>query len=147
MGRCLRVPNVQVFLGSFTGLTLNDPVLGRLDENPLDGDISFEPVTEGVFAVSCSRGKSRDLERTTAGSLSVSFRNQTRLFDPTNPDSAFRRFIVPRRPVRVEVNEETIFQGFVDDWAFDYSPDGESVTSLTASDGFGIFARNVNGGV
>ena len=140
------MPSTQVFLGSFTGFTLDDPVLGLLDTGILDGGIEFEDVSEGVFAVSCSRGRNRDLERTTAGSLSVSFRNQTRLFDPTNPDSPFVRFIVPRRPVRVEVDGEPVFQGFVNDWAFDYEPGGDSVASFSASDGFSIFARNVNGG-
>jgi hypothetical protein len=141
------VPNTQVFLGSFTGFTLDDPVLGRLDTGILDGSIEFEDVSEGVFAVSCKRGKNRDLDRTTAGQMSVSFRNFTRLFDPTNPDSPFQRFVVPRRPVRVDVDGEAVFQGFVDDWAFDYEPGGDSVTSFSASDGFAIFARNVNGGV
>jgi hypothetical protein len=100
------VPNTQVFLGSFTGFTLDDPVLGLLDTGILDGGIDFEDVSEGVFSVSCSRGRNRDLERTTAGSLSVSFRNQTRLFDPTNPDSPFVQFVVPRRPVRVLAGTE-----------------------------------------
>jgi hypothetical protein len=122
-------------------------VLGRLDTGILDGDIEFQDVSEGVFAVSCKRGKNRDLDRTTAGQMSVSFRNFTRLFDPTNPDSPFQSFVVPRRPVRVDVDGERVFQGFVDDWAFDYEPGGDSVTTFSASDGFAIFARNVNGGV
>ena len=141
------MPNTQVFLGSFTGFTLDDPVLGLLDEGILDGGIDFDDVSEGVFAVSCKRGRNRDLAKTTAGQLSVSFRNQDRLFDPTNPDSPFIRFVVPRRPVRVEVDNEPVFQGFVDNWAFDYQPGGESVASFSASDGFSVFARNVNGGV
>jgi hypothetical protein len=49
--------------------------------------------------------------------------------------------------VRVEVDGEPVFQGFVDNWAFDYEPGGDSVASFSASDGFSIFARNVNGGV
>jgi hypothetical protein len=43
--------------------------------------------------------------------------------------------------------KQPVFTGFVDDWAFDYEPGGDSVASFSASDGFGIFARNVNGGV
>ena len=140
------MPSTQVLLGSFTGFELDNPVRGVLDENVLDGGIDFTPITEGAFGVSVSRGKNRDLERTTAGQLSVSFRNQTRLFDPTNPDSPLREFIVPRRPVRVDVDASPIFTGFVDDWVFDYEPGGVSVTTLHASDGFSIFARNVIGG-
>jgi hypothetical protein len=34
----------------------------------------------------------------------------------------------------------------VDDWDFTYTPGGDSVASFTGSDGFAIFARNVNAG-
>jgi hypothetical protein len=139
------VPDVTVELGSFTGLTLDDPVLGRLDENPLDGAIAFEEIPQGVVSVSTSRGRNRDLERTNAGQVSVSLRNQDRFFDPQG-GSDFTRFVVPRRPVRVLAEGSAVFTGFIDDWDFTYSPGGESVASFTGSDAFGIFARNINGG-
>jgi hypothetical protein len=137
--------SVTVELGSFTGLTLNDNELGRLDENPLDGSIDFEEVPQGVVTVSTSRGRNRDLERTNAGSLSVGLRNQDRFFDPLG-GSSFEKFVVPRRPVRVNAEGTPVFTGFVDDWAFGYEPGGDSVASFQASDGFSIFARNLNGG-
>jgi hypothetical protein len=137
--------DVTVELGSFTGLTLDDPVLGRLDENPLDGAIAFEEIPQGVVSVSTSRGRNRDLERTNAGQVSVSLRNQDRFFDPQG-DSAFTRFVVPRRPVRVQAEGTPVFTGFIDDWDFTYSPGGDSVASFTGSDAFSIFARNINGG-
>jgi hypothetical protein len=139
------VPDVSVELGSFTGLTLDDPVLGRLDENPLDGAIAFEEIPQGVVSVSVSRGRNRDLERTNAGSLSVSLRNQDRFFDPRS-ENPFTRFVVPRRPVRVLAEGSAVFTGFIDDWSFNYEPGGESVASFQASDAFSIFARNLNGG-
>jgi hypothetical protein len=139
------VPDVKVELGSFTGLTLDDPVLGRLDENPLDGAIAFEEIPQGVVSVSTSRGRNRDLERTNAGQVSVSLRNQDRFFDPQG-GSDFTRFVVPRRPVRVLAEGSAVFTGFIDDWDFTYSPGGDSVASFTGSDAFSIFARNINGG-
>jgi hypothetical protein len=139
------VPDVTVELGSFTGLTLDDPVLGRLDENPLDGAIAFEEIPQGVVSVSTSRGRNRDLERTNAGQVSVSLRNQDRFFDPQG-GSDFTRFVVPRRPVRVLAEGSAVFTGFIDDWDFTYSPGGDSVASFTGSDAFSIFARNINGG-
>ena len=139
------MPDVTVELGSFTGLTLDDPVLGRLDFNPLDGGIAFEEIPQGVVSVSTSRGRNRDLERTNAGSVSVSLRNQDRFFDPQG-DSDFTRFVVPRRPVRVQTEGTPVFTGFIDDWSFTYSPGGDSVASFSGSDGFGIFARNLNAG-
>ena len=144
-GRCLRVPETTVELGSFTGLTLDDPVLGTLDDNVLDGGIAFEEIPQGVVSVSTSRGRNRDLERTNAGSVSVSLRNQDRFFDPLG-GSLFERYVVPRKPVRVLAEGSAVFTGFVDDWSFTYSPGGDSVASFSGSDGFGIFARNLNAG-
>jgi hypothetical protein len=137
---------VFVELGAFTGFTLDDEFLGRLDFNPLDGDIAYRDVSESAYSVSVSRGRNRDLERTNAGSVNVQFRNENRRFDPRNPDSDIVEYVVPRRPVRVSVNAVPVFTGFVDDWNFDYSPGGQSTASLVGSDGFSLFARQVNSG-
>jgi hypothetical protein len=138
------VPETSVEIGAFTGLTLDDPVLGKLDENPLDGGISFEEIQQGLFGVSVARGRSRDLERTNAGSLSVSLHNQDRFFDPLNTSSAFNQYVVPRRPIRVSTEGTAVFQGFIDDWSFSYSPGGDSSASINGSDAFSVFARNLN---
>jgi hypothetical protein len=137
-------PVVEV--GAFTGLTLDDPVLGTLDDNVLDGGIAFTPLTEGLYSVSLSRGRSRDLQRTNSGSLSVQLRNNTRLYDPSNDASPIQDLIVPRLPVRVSFGTAIAFTGRINDWDFNYTPSGDSVTSLKASDGFSIFARNINSG-
>ena len=142
--RCSLVPNTTVEIGSFTGLTLNDPILGKLDENPLDGGISFQTIPQGLFAVSVNRGRSRDLERTNSGTLGVSLRNQDRFFDPLNADSPFSASVQPRLPIRASTEGTAVFTGFIDDWTFDYSPGGESIASISASDAFAIFARNIN---
>ena len=138
------MPDVVVEFGAFTGLTLDDPVLGTLDENVLDGDIAFTPVPQGVYAVSTSRGRDKDIGRTSAGSLSLGLRNEDRFFDPLVGE--FRRFTFPRLPVRVSVESEPIFTGFVDDWNYSYSPNGDSVASVEATDTFSRFARQVNAG-
>ena len=110
-----------VELGAFTGLTLNDPVLGRLDKNPLDGDINFQDVTNFVATVGVSRGKSRDLESVSAGQLSVAFRNEGRDFDPSvNGD--YSEYVVPRKPVRVAVKNVEATGGTVSDILVDDVP-------------------------
>jgi hypothetical protein len=138
------VPNTTVEVGAFTGLTLDDPALGKLDENPLDGGIAFESIPQGLVGVSVTRGRSRDLERTNAGQLAVSLRNQDRFFDPLSNVSGFSRYVVPRRPIRVATEGTAVFQGFIDDWDFTYTPGGDSVALINASDAFSIFARNLN---
>jgi hypothetical protein len=138
------VPNVVVEFGAFTGLTLDDPDLGRLDFNPLDGDIAFTPVPQGVFSVSTKRGRDKDIGRTSAGSLSLGLRNEDRFFDPLVGD--FARFTFPRLPVRVQVEGTAIFTGFVDDWNYSYTPNGDSTADVQATDTFSRFARQVNAG-
>ena len=137
---------VFVELGAFTGLTLDDPEQGRLDGNALDGDIAYVDVSDKAFSVSVNRGRNRDLERTNAGVVDVQFRNEDRSLDPRNLDSFLTQYVVPRKPVRVSVNGAIAFTGLVDDWNFDYGLGGQSVASLSGSDGFSTFARQVNAG-
>jgi hypothetical protein len=133
-----------VEFGRFTGLTLDDPVLGRLNKNPLDGDIDFEPVPKGVTSVSVRRGRDKDVGRTSAGSLSLTLRNEDRFFDPLNGGFGF--YTLPRLPVRVLVENEPIFFGYVDDWNYSYDPSGDSTASVQATDTFSRFSRQVNAG-
>lgn len=146
VGRCLLVPEITVELGAFTGLTLDDPILGRLDENPLDGAIDFVDVSSALVSVSTGRGRSRDLDRTNAGQLSVSFNNEDRRFDPLNTDSDLLNYTVPRKPVRVTSAGSAVFVGVIDDWDFAYSMGGRSVASIEASDAFSLFARELTSG-
>ena len=85
--------------------TLDDPVAGVLDNTgyTLAGAVYFD-VTEYVKSISINRGKSRELDRFTSGSLNVQFNNQNRFFDPTNTESPFFGQIVPRREVRISCN-------------------------------------------
>jgi hypothetical protein len=138
------VPDVVVEFGAFTGLTLDDPVLGTLDENPLDGGIAFTPVPQGVTSVSVSRGRDKDVGRTSAGVLSLGLRNEDRFFDALVGE--FARFTLPRLPVRVLAEGSAVFTGFVDDWNYSYDPSGDSTAQVTATDTFSRFSRQVNGG-
>ena len=112
---------VSVELGAFTGFTLDNPVLGLLNTGILDGGIAFTNVTDGVFTVSTSRGRNRDLDRTNAGVVSVSFRNESRRFDPQG-NSNLKPFLVPRKPVRVAVKNVEATGGTVSDILVDDVP-------------------------
>jgi hypothetical protein len=138
--------SVTVELGSFTGFTLDDPVLGLLDSGILDGGIGYVDVTDSLISVSTNRGRSRDLERTNAGGVSVSLRNEDRAFDPLNSGAEYGSYVVPRKPVRVLADGSAVFAGLADDWNFTYSMDGISVASLDGSDAFSLFAREENAG-
>jgi hypothetical protein len=107
----------------------------------------FKDVYEQSFQFSVNRGRNRDLERTNAGTMSASFRNQDRRFDPLNTKSDLNGYVVPRNQVQVWVDGQRVFTGIIDDWNFDYEPGGQSIASFTASDGFSFLARQENAGV
>lgn len=118
-------------------LTLDDPVAGKLDDPDwtLAGTI-FVDITEFVESVSISRGKSRLLDKFQAGSLQVVLDNTGRQFDPTYEDSPFNGNIIPRREVRISVDDEFQFFGVIDDWNLDYKPKGKQTATILATDGF-----------
>lgn len=113
-------------------------------------DISLGPIatnqtiSDDAFSFTISRGRTRDLERTSAGQLSASFRNETRRFDPLNTQSDLDGYILPKRPVNVILDGERIFSGVIDNWDFDYTVGGESSASFTAFDAFAIFTKRPN---
>ena len=122
--------------------TLDDPELGQLD-NPdvfLGGGEIFEDVSEFFIAYNTTRGKSRELGRYDAGQASVSFQNNLRTFDPTFEDSPFFGQIVPRREIRISVDDEVQFLGIVQDWNISYEPGGQSIATCQALDAFSFLS-------
>jgi hypothetical protein len=132
-----------VEIGVTRGFVLDSPVQGVLGENRLGG-LNFVDVSDRVASVSIARGKNRDLERYSAGSLDVSFHNEDRFFDPT-PETTID--LVPRVPIRVSMDGGLQFVGSVNDWKFDYSTAGKSNAVVTAADDLQLLAqRNVADG-
>ena len=136
------LPTIEI--GQFTGLILDDPEQGVLDQNILDGDVAYTVIPQGAYAFSTTRGRNRDLERTSAGQISVSLRNEDRFFDPIV--GTFAEYTRPRLPVRASIDGLKVFTGYVDDWNYTFEPGGRSEASFSGSDGFSRFARNVNDG-
>jgi hypothetical protein len=135
-------PDTRVFIafdltasgGSF--FALNDPVRGVLDsEYVLGGDVLVD-VTNYVASASISRGKSRELDRFTAGNASVTLHNDDRTFDPFYADSPFFSQILPRKQVVIETNGIRQFTGYIDDWDLTYELGGKSFASISCIDGF-----------
>jgi hypothetical protein len=119
---------------------LNDTTKGVLDSvYTLGGDVFYD-VTEYVESVSINRGKSRQLERYSGGTLSVTFHNESRIFDPFNSASPYFGQIQPRKAVIVETNGVRIFTGIIDDWDLTYDISGKAYASISAVDGFLILA-------
>lgn len=115
---------------------LNDPVRGQLDSSyVLGGDVLVD-VTQYVASVEIGRGKSRELDRFTAGNATVILHNDTRIFDPFYVDGPYYTQILPRKQVVIETNGIRQFSGYIDDWDLKYDLSGKSFATISCIDGF-----------
>jgi len=129
-----------VEIGATEGFILDDHLDGLLDTSELGGTV-FKDITSAVIDLQVTRGKNRDLDRYSAGAMSVSLNNENRHFDPLYSLSPYFGDIVPRRQVRLTVDSVRQFTGIIDDWNFSYDPSGRSKAALVASDDFTLLAR------
>ena len=144
----MSVPATTVELGfDLSGLGGNFFILdsaeqGVLDntEYPLGGELFYD-VSEFVRSVSVSRGKSRQLDRFTAGNANIELNNNSRAFDPQNLSSPYYGQIIPKRTIKVATGGSAVFYGVVDDWNLNYDLSGLSVTTADCVDGFTLLAQ------
>jgi len=129
-----------VEIGAVEGFILDNLTAGVLDQNELGG-VSFKDITSKIKDVTITRGKNRDLDRFSAGALSVVLDNEDRSFDPLYSAGPYFGDIIPRRDVRVTVDGVRQYTGVIDDWNFEYDPSGESRAQLVAADDFTVLAR------
>ena len=131
-------------LGAVEGFILDDPVAGVLDNTTYTlGGTVFKDITSRVISATTGRGKNRDLDRFSAGSLNILASNEDRAFDPNYASSPYAGAIVPRREVRVTVDGVRVITTTIDDWNYGYSPDGSSRAEIVATDDFTLLARQV----
>jgi len=105
-------------------------------------------VTGKVTSVSTRVGKSRMLDEFQPGTAQITLTNFNREFDPLNTGSAFYGSVIPKASKiyiqfqRTGVpNSRFIFVGYIDDWSFDYSVEGEATATISASEASALFAR------
>jgi hypothetical protein len=105
------------------------------------GSSGFVDVTQYVQNVSISRGINRNLDDFSAGSVSVTFVNNNRVFDPLNTSSPLwystggYTIVQPAGRIRVTSNGIRRFTGFVQDWDFSYEDAGfDATATVTALD-------------
>jgi hypothetical protein len=121
---------------------LDDPVAGVLDntEYLLGGELFYD-VSNFVRAVSVRRGKSRQLDKYTAGIATIEFNNNDRTFDPEYALSPYFGQIIPKRTVKVSTGGSAVFYGVVDDWNLNYDLSGLSTAAADCIDGFTQLAQ------
>jgi hypothetical protein len=143
----MSIPTPKVELGfdlSSTGngpfFVLDNPQRGLLDGTSfvLAGELFYD-VTDDVRSIAIKRGKNRLLDNVDPGLANIVFNNHDRKYDPLNISSPFATQIIPKRQVRISVNDEPMFYGLVDDWNFEYDISGDSVAAAAVSDAFTAF--------
>jgi len=122
--------------------TLDDSVQGRLDneEYRLAGPLFYD-VSDRVTNIEINRGRAAILTDVPPGEAQVDFTNHDRAFDPLYPLSPFFPEIVPRREIRISVNDEIVFSGWIEDWDLDYQPNNDSIASAKAYDALSILGN------
>lgn len=132
---------MKVELGLSRAFTLDDSVAGVIGSTEFVlGGVEYIEVTDRVRSIAIKRGKNMDLDRFNAGTLSLEFNNFDRAFDPLYTASPLAGNIVPRRDVKVSIDNVSQYVGKVVDWSIQYQPGNVSTASLEAADAFTFLA-------
>ena len=125
--------------------TLDDTTKGVLDNvTYLLGGTVLVDVTDDVRKVSVRRGRSRTLEKFTAGNATITLDNMTNTgskYDPTNGTSAYYGSIVPGKQIVIDHLDQPMYDGNVADWNFSYDVSGNAVAEPSAVDGLTYLAQ------
>lgn len=130
--------------------TLNDSLLGVLDQNFLDGTFQGIDVSEYCRDVSISRGRSDQLANFNAGTAQFRLLNNDRRFDPINDASPYydiskgRSGVTPRRKVSVFLDGEAVYVGRITDIDINYDFNLSEVV-ISTSDDFVLLANTTTG--
>jgi hypothetical protein len=110
---------------------------------PSSEPVAYNDITDDVISVSVNRGKDPEAETFNAASCSVQLNNQTRNYDPDYGPSPYQGLIVPTGSLRIYSNDQIVFTGLITDWNFTYSPSGDSVAEIVATDAFWNLSNQV----
>ena len=125
--------------------TLDDDPKGKLDTgSDLAGEVATD-ITGYVTSYSLSRGRSRELDEIQAGTLSVTLNNYDGRFLPEAFTGTVGPYgsgnIVPGKRVTVMAAGQTIFDGLIDEWDYNYNADRTVSVSFAASDALAQLGR------
>jgi hypothetical protein len=130
--------------------------------------VNATDISQYGYSVSIRRGRTRELDDVATGVATVGLRNHTGRFVPYDvavegteileedgdtlldelgnslleeSGSAFAANIAPGKRVRITVGAVVVFDGKLDDWNYNYQPNGLADASFEAVDAFGDIAR------
>lgn len=121
---------------------LDDATKGVLDNTVyVLGGLLFFDVTNDIANFSISRGKNRQLDRYSAGQASITLNNEDRRYDPLYANGPYFGQIIPRRAVRITVDNTRVYTGSIDDWDLSYDVSGRSQAMAVCSDNLYLLAN------
>jgi hypothetical protein len=111
-------------------------------QGPRAADGAWCDITPYVAAGRVSRGRQYELDRFQAGSLNLTLRADTRLFDPEDVSGPFYPWLVPMRQVRVSAVWDSvrypIWRGYITDWGAVTPDDALFVSEVSGKDAFAL---------
>jgi hypothetical protein len=117
----------------------------NIAQNQLDtgtlGGLTFADLTNLVESVSITRGRSRQLDQFNAGTAVIAFDNASQILNPSNTDSIYYPFVLPRCPVQILANGIPIYTGLITDWNLDYDISNQDIMYASCSDNFTVLAN------
>jgi hypothetical protein len=126
--------------------TLDDAVLGVLDDDYLDGTLTGDDVSAYISTLTITRGRSDEFESFRAGIMTMTLVDNARRFDPLNQSSPYwdtttgKSGVQPRRKVTVLSGGVAIFTGRITEIDVNYDYQLSTVT-ITAADDFVLLAN------
>jgi hypothetical protein len=106
------------------------------DGAPNDDDGSWEDLTAYLVSGSTKRGRQYELDRFVAGTMSLTLKTSTRLFDPENAAGTYYGKLTPMKQIRVTWDGDPVWRGFVTSWGTTEPDDVMFVTTISAKDAF-----------
>jgi len=138
-------PTITVFFGTGvnpTAFTLNDATKGQLDDATytLGGDVGTD-VTADCYSISVRRGRDREFDEFSAGTCTIQLYNWDGDYLTRNPSSPYAGNLVPGKRVRVQIWNQTIFEGIVAHWESQDDSDGIKLAELGVEDALAQLGR------
>lgn len=113
-------------------------------DGPLVASPTWTEVTAYWVDLSTSRGRSSELDDFQAGSLTITFDNRDRRFDPTYSSGPYYGNLLPRRQIKVEAvisaTTRSVFRGHITSWRQTWSADDGQRCVVSASDAFALLS-------
>lgn len=143
----MTVPQIEILSSILTeplpdSFILNNADFGVLDTDKLGG-FTDTVLDVPIRSITITRGRSRQLDRFTAGTASIAFNNFDRKLDPLNTASPYYGGVVPRQRVKIFANNLHIFTGVINDWDIEYDIANLDTAIASAADAFTVLANFV----